>query len=419
MLDQLFKDPHAIARWRSGVLGPHLDLFLKTLSDLGYTQPSLKAWLLVLRDLEGWLEGHDVGVSALEESLLERFLEDRKRRRQQEGKPRPVVGVRAVYGLLDHLRQQGVVAEARPQIDPSPLALLRGRYDDYLRRTRGLSSATLAGYWPFLNQFLRERFGSGPLRLRELTPDDVSAFLFRHAYSVPPGRVKLMVTAQRSFFRFLFQEGETETDLAGAVPSIRTWRLAGVPKYLKPEEVQRLIDSCPVHLRVGRRDRAILLLIARLGLRAGEVMALELDDIDWREGVLTVRGKGRYHDRLPLPPDVGQALAAYLRQDRPSCDTRHVFVRIRAPHRGLGHPSTISTLVCRALNRAGLDPPLKGAHLLRHSLATQMLRGGASLAEIGQILRHRTPTTTEIYAKVDLDGLRSIAQVWPTTGGAK
>jgi len=228
-----------------------------------------------------------------------------------------------------------------------------------------------------------------------------------------------MVTVQRSFFRFLFQEGETETDLAGAVPSIRTWRLAGVPKYLKPEEVQRVIDRCNDDLPVGRRDRAILLLIARLGLRASEVMALELDDIDWREGVLTVRGKGRYHDRLPLPPDVGQALAAYLRQDRPPCGTRHVFVRIRAPHRGFAHPSTISTIVCRALNRAGLEPPLKGAHLLRHSLATEMLRGGASMAEIGQILRHRTPNTTEIYAKVDIDGLRSIARVWPTTGGAR
>ena len=132
-----------------------------------------------------------------------------------------------------------------------------------------------------------------------------------------------------------------------------------------------------------------------------------------------IRGKGGYHDRLPLPLDFGQALAAYLHQDRPPCDTRHVFIRGRAPHRGLGHPSTISTIVGRALIRAGLEPPRKGAHLLRHSLATEMLRGGASMAEIGQILRHRTPQTTEIYAKVDLEGLRSIARVWPTSGGVR
>ena len=419
MLDQLIKTPRALARWRSGVLGPHLDLFLKTLSDLGYTRSSIKAWLLVLGDLQQWLEGNNFGVSALEESLLERFLQDRKRRRQREGKTRTVVGIRTVYFLLDHLRQQGVVVKARPPIARSPLALIRRRYDDYLRRTRGLSSATCSRYWPFLDQFLRQRFGSGALRFGELTPDEVSAFLLHQARSFSPKSAQLMVAAQRSFFRFLFQEGETETDLADAVPSIPTWRLAGVPKYLKPEEVQRVIDNCPTHLRIGRRDRTLLLMIARLGLRAGEVIALTLDDIDWREGTLMIRGKGGYHDRLPLPLDVGQALAAYLHQDRPPCDTRHVFIRGRAPHRGLGHPSTISTIVGRALIRAGLEPPRKGAHLLRHSLATEMLRGGASMAEIGQILRHRTPQTTEIYAKVDLEGLRSIARVWPTSGGVR
>lgn len=419
MLDHLFKAPHAIERWRSGVLGPHLDLFLRTISDLGYRPQTIKGWLLVLRDLQGWLECNGFGLSDLEESLLERFLDDRKRRRQREGKARTVVGVRAVYGLLDHLRQQGIVAKARSPIDRSPLALIRRRYDEYLRRTRGLSSATLSRYWPILKQFLVERFGNGPIRLCQLTPGDVSAFLLRHARSISPGSAKLMVTVLRSFFRFLFQEGETKTDLSGAVPSIRTWWLAGLPKYLKPEDLQRVIDSCNDDLPVGRRDRALLLLIARLGLRASEVMALELDDIDWQEGVLAVRGKGGYHDRLPLPVDVGHALVAYLRQDRPPCGTRRVFLRTKAPRRGLGHPSTVSTIISRALDRAGLDPPLKGAHLLRHSLATGMLQGGASMTKIGQILRHRNPNTTEIYAKVDIDDLRSIARVWPTTGGAR
>lgn len=229
---------------------------------------------------------------------------------------------------------------------------------------------------------------------------------------------RLMVTALRSFFRFLFQVGETKTNLADAIPAIRSWRWSGVPKFLKPEEVQRLIDGCDQATAVGRRNRAVLLLLARLGLRAAEVIALQLNDIDWRAGVLTIRGKGRFHDRLPLPPEVGEAVAVYLRRDRPQCQTRNVFVRARAPHRAFAHPSTISTIVCRALNQVGLDPPLKGAHLLRHSLATGMLRAGASMAEIGQVLRHRTPNTTEIYAKVDIEHLRALARVWPVIGGA-
>jgi integrase len=166
-------------------------------------------------------------------------------------------------------------------------------------------------------------------------------------------------------------------------------------------------------------DYAVLLLLARLGLRAGEVVRLELGDLDWRAGELTVRGKGSVHDRLPLPREVGEALAVYLRTDRPSCTTRRVFLRTRAPHRGLNHSSTVSTIVRRALDRVGLTPPIKGAHVLRHSLATELLRRGASLAEIGEVLRHQTPQTTAIYAKVDLEGLRPLARPWPTGGGAQ
>ena len=420
MLDQLFKDASAVERWRLGLLGPHLDLFTQTLSDLGYTRASIRQWLAVLRDLERWLESNGLSVSDLEESLLERFLDGRKGRRQREGKARyRTVGARTAYFLLDHLRQQGVVTEAKPLVDRSPLSLLYRRYEGHLRRTRGLSPTTPRGYWYVLRRFLLERFGDGPTQLHELTPDDVSSFLLRHARSSTPAHAKFMVTALRSFFRFLFQEGETDTNLAGAVPMVRSWRLSGVPKYMEPADVQRVIDGCNLAHPVGRRNRALLLLLARLGLRASEVMSLELDDIDWRAGVLTVHGKGRSHDRLPLPSDVGKALAVYLHRDRPQCDSRRIFVRLRAPYRGFGHASTVCCIVSRALKRVGLDPPSKGAHLLRHSLATGMLRRGASMAEIGQILRHRSPSTTEIYAKVDIDGLRSIARPWPVPGGAR
>jgi site-specific recombinase XerD len=420
MLEQLFNDPAAVERLRAGLLGPHLDVFVRTATNLGYTRTSLLDWLVVLRDLQRWLGCHTLGVADLEESVLERFLDERKRRQRREGKVRcSIVGARTVYFLLQHLRQQGVVAEAKRQVDRSPLAMLYSRYEGYLRQARGLSPTTPRGYWCVLRRFLLERFGDGPIRFRELTPDDISDFLLRHARSGTPGQAKFMVTALRSFFRFLFQEGETDTDLAGAVPTVRSWRLSGVPKYIAPEEVQKTIDGCSQAHPVGRRNRALLLLIARLGLRAGEVISLELGDIDWRAGLLTVRGKGGCHDRLPLPTDVGEALATYLRRDRPHCDSRKVFVRIRAPHQAFAHPSTISTIVRRALESVGLEPPLKGAHLLRHSLATGMLRRGASMAEIGQILRHRSPSTTEIYAKVDINGLRSIARPWPIQGGAR
>jgi site-specific recombinase XerD len=419
MLEQLFKDPAAVTRWRAGPLGPHLDGFLEAISDLGYTRESIQGWLVPLRDLQRWLASGGLDASALEESLLEQFLGERRQRRRRAGSKRAgAVGARAVHHLLDYLREQGVVAASRPTVDRSPLTSLRRRYADYLRRTRGLAAVTASRYWPFVQCFLVHRFGDGPLRLQGLRADDVSSFLLGHARSSTPGMAKLMVTALRSFFRFLFQAGETRTNLADAVPAIRSWRWSGVPKFLKPEEVQRVINGCDQATAVGRRNRAVLLLIARLGLRASEAIALQLDDIDWRAGVLTIRGKGRFHDRLPIPSEVGTAVAVYLRRDRPQCETRNVFIRARAPHRALANPSTISTIVRRALDQVGLDPPLKGAHVLRHWLATGMLRAGASMAEIGQVLRHRSPNTTEIYAKVDLEGLRSIAPVWPVSGGA-
>jgi site-specific recombinase XerD len=221
------------------------------------------------------------------------------------------------------------------------------------------------------------------------------------------------VTSLRSFFRFLLAQGEIEVVLAGAVPSVADWRQSSVPKYLPREQVERVLQACDLDTSTGRRNHALLLLLARLGLRAGEVVALELDDIDWRTGEITIHGKGSSHDRMPLLPDVGKALAIYLRRDRPRCSTRRVFVRTRAPYRGFASSAAVSTIVCTALRRAGLEPPVRGAHLLRHSLATGMLHAGASMAEIGQVLRHRSPATTEIYAKVDFNALRGLAQPWP------
>jgi site-specific recombinase XerD len=396
-------------RPREGVFRSHLDSFIATAVELGYARFTVRDRQRLLRDLERWLERRSLKLVDLDEQVADHFLKNRRHQgKLRRGHPR------AIAHFLEYVRQKGAIPSPGPALDNSPLATLCKRYQCYLQKERGLSSQTVVRYWRPLRRFLVERFGGTRISVRELVPSDISKFLLRHARPGPSSAVKLIVPALRSFFRFLFQHGETKTDLAGAVPRVPTWRLAEVPKYLTPAEVEQVVHACERNTAVARRDRAIILLLARLGLRASEVIALELDDIDWRGGVLTVRGKGGYHDRLPLPADVGEAIAVYLRESRPRCAARCVFIRCKAPQRGFAHPSSLSTIVCRALNRAGLQPSLKGAHILRHSLATGMLRGGASLDEIGEILRHRTPNTTEIYAKVDINSLRSLALPWPT-----
>jgi site-specific recombinase XerD len=222
-----------------------------------------------------------------------------------------------------------------------------------------------------------------------------------------------MVTALRSFFRFVRMRGDISTDLAAVVPSVASWRFATLPKWIPPEHVEHLLSSCDQSTITGQRNYTILLLLARLGLRSGEVVNMSLDDIDWEAGEIKIGGKSRRQDRLPLPKDVGEALAMYLRHGRPRCSTRRVFIRMRAPLRGFVDSSAIYSMVRRAFDHAGIHPSQKGPHILRHSLATNMLRKGASLGEIGEILRHRDLSTTQIYAKVDLEALRRIAQPWP------
>ena len=227
-----------------------------------------------------------------------------------------------------------------------------------------------------------------------------------------------MTTAFRSFFRFLFQKGELQADLAAAVPTVANWRLSTVPKYLTPKEVKRVLKACDRRTAAGRRDYAILLLLARLGLRAGEVVGLQLEDINWRAGEILVRGKGLLHDRMPLPADVGEALASYLRRDRPRLpNTSSIRLHEGATPR-LCWPLDTDDDRSPSTRPREFTPRFKGAHLLRHSLATSMLRSGATMGEIGEVLRHRAPNTTEIYAKVDFEGLRSLAHPWPI-GGAQ
>lgn len=414
MLENFFDDPAIVERLRGNPLGQHLESFAVLLTNLGYATSTGRSQLEFLSVFGRWLGQAGIAVADLDEQVIDTFRDERRRRgfsRRHNASTAP--------RFLEHLRQEGVVPHKAPDLDESLLGLLTSRYEKYLREERGLTTSTVENYIPFVRWFLDERFGDGQIRLRDLEPSDISNFILRHAHYMSPGRAKLIPTAFRSFFRFLLQHGEVEADLAACVPSVPNWRLTTVPKYLTPEEIERVLKTCDRSTSTGRRNYAILLILVRLGLRAGEVVNLELDDIDWGAGEITIRGKGLLHDRLPLPVDVGKALADYLCHDRPQCLSRRLFICAKAPRRGFTGPGAITTIVRRALERAGLDPPTKGAHLLRHSLATEMLRCGASMVEIGEVLRHRVPNTTEIYAKVDFHGLRSLVQPWPGNGGGR
>jgi site-specific recombinase XerD len=321
--------------------------------------------------------------------------------------------------LLEALREAAVVPRPTREGDETQSERLEREFGQYLAEERGLTQATLKNSLPFVRSFLAHRFGSSPIIMNDVRAPDVTRFLLRKLQTVGVSRAKLMVCALRSFFRFLRWRGDIAIDLASSVPKVADWRLSALPKSLQADEVERLISSCRRGTVTGQRDYTLLLLLARLGLRAGEVVAMTLDDIDWEAGELTVRGKGGREDRLPIPRDVGQAMVTYLRQGRPQdCPTRRFFVRQKAPRRGFASSVAVCTIVRRALERAGIASPRKGAHLLRHSLATRMLRKGASLAEIGEILRHRSVDTTATYAKVDLVALRALTQPWPSGGEA-
>ena len=363
----------------------------------------------MIADFSGWLKEKDIAVRSLSSDDVDRFLQLRQRQQKvRRGDPL------ALNRLLIKLCEIGVV-KRQPAAD-NVRSKATDEFQQYLLQERGLSPSTLRNYVPVIEQFLSERFRNKTPNVGMLCASDVTGFVVRQAHRLSPVRAKLMVTALRSFFRYLLHRGEVSTDLSGCVPTVPNWSLSTLPKFLPANDVERILQGCDQNTSIGRRNYAILLLLARLGLRAGEVVGLNLDDIDWSTSQIMIRGKGGKSAPLPLAPDVGEALASYLRDDRPRCSTRRAFIRHRAPLVGLGNSSTISALVMRALNHAGVESTHKGAHVLRHSLATSLLWQGGSLDEIGELLRHRSPNTTAIYAKVDLTALHTLALPWPGCG---
>jgi site-specific recombinase XerD len=394
----------------AGPLQPYATGFALELARAGYTANSTADQLRVFAHLSRWLAAEGLGASQLTPAVGDAFLSTRRAAGYTLWLSR-----KALRPLLAYLRGLGV-APPEPIVVPTPREAVLDRYGAYLTAERGLGPSTARDYVDLVRPFLRTREASaGALELEGLTAAEITTFVAAEAPRRCIGSAKLMVTALRSFLGFLHVEGVLAQSLVAAVPSVAGSRLAGVPKGLAAGQVQQLLASCDRCTAIGRRDFAVLTMLVRLGLRAGEIVALELGDIDWRSGELLVRGKGDRRECLPLPVDVGLAVVDYLRAGRPASRCRQVFLRTRAPHRALTSGG-VTAIVLGAAQKAGLPPT--GAHRLRHTAATAMLHAGASLMEVGQVLRHRSLLSTTIYAKVDRRALSELARPWPSGGVA-
>lgn len=410
-MNVLLKNPETLQHMHEGPLGKYIDCYAAELCAEGYAQQSAEMQIRLVADFSHWLAKHRISAPQITAEHFQPYLRSRAQFRRPGRSD-----LAALKRLLNLLLRQEVIPEPSLRV-ATPAEQLVDEFRLYLRQERALASATLTYYTSFVSEFLADRFGTGPVALLALSAADVTGFVQRRAASIHSKRVQLMTTALRSFLRFSRYRGDLSTNLAACVPSVANWSQSTLPRALPPGQVQPLLASCNRRTAVGRRDYAILLLLARLGLRAGEVTTLTLEDLDWQAGLITVRGKGGRHSQLPLPQDVGEAIADYLRNGRPQAASRCVFLRAKAPVRSFKGSQAIGSVVKHALTRAGIDSPRKGAHQFRHGLASQMLRQGASLAEIGEVLRHQSPQTTAIYAKVDFTSLVTLALPWP--GGAR
>jgi integrase/recombinase XerD len=389
----------------TGPLAPFAAGFRQELARQGYTPHSASNQLQLMAHASRWLESTGLGVHELTPARVAEFLAQRR----ADGYTL-WLSTKAMVPVLVYLRELGVVPTSAPPAPATEAEQLQEHYRTYLVQERGLAPGTIASYLHVARLFLAARAGDGELHLERLSAAEMTEFVLAECAPRSVGSAKYVVCGLRSLLRYLYVAGRTEAQLEATVPMVAGWRLAGLPITFGPAEVARLLASCDRRSTFGRRDYAVLTLLARIGLRAGEVAALELGDIDWRAGEIVVRGKGRREERLPLPVDVGEALAAWLRRGRPRCEIPTVFTRVRAPRRPLTSGG-VSAIVRAACARTSL--PEVNAHRLRHTAATEMLRAGASLMEVGQVLRHASVLTTAIYAKVDRNRLRTLALPWP------
>src|SRR5579859_138798 len=407
-LEEHLSRSRLVRRLRAGPLGDWIDLYTDRLLRDGYHKDHAGSALHILILFSRWLVDHDFDPRSINEQLVGRFLKSQARRHPLRNGDRS-----ALTRLIAVLREAQVIAARLPAVLDGADQILEG-FRGYLEHRRGLSPTSAEAYVYFVRPFVRATSITHVDDLAGLTPGDVIGYVEQHARDGSPATAGIMCARLRSFLRYLHVEGLVVTDLAACVPSIKKWRLTGLPTYLSTTQLQQAFQSCDRHTAVGRRDYAVLMLLAKLGLRAKEVATLTLDDIDWRAGQFRIQGKGRRAATMPLPPDVGAAIAAYLRDGCPASDSRQVFLRACPAYVGFPSATGISGIARRALKSAGIDGLAHhGAHVLRHSLATELLRSGATLTQIGQVLRHQDHDTTRVYAKVDLTSLRTLSLPWP------
>jgi site-specific recombinase XerD len=399
-------------RMYAGPLGPCIDDFIESLQERGYDRHSIRCKIRSVADFSRWIDRQHHALTDLDSDLVGRFIAYRKRSGRYDWGDNA-----AVRQMIDRLRAEQIISTMISPTRRSEREAAEDEFRQHLLQWRGLSPVTLRCYQRCVSRFLRACFADGPVRFDRLTPSDVIDFIQHHARGYGFSRGQQGVTALRAFLKYLLQRGKIAIDLSASVPKLAYWSLAKLPVYLRAEQVAHILKQSDRTTVNGRRDYAILLLLARLGLRAGEVASLRLDDLHWEQGSLTIRGKGGRWARMPLPQDVGEAIIDYLANGRPAGADRRLFLRVHAPRTGFHGATPISIIASKALARARIDHPRGGAHIFRHSLATEMLRQGSSLAEIGDVLRHQHPDTTRIYAKVDLSALRELAMPWP--GGAR
>lgn len=411
-MEHSYENADALVRTIGGKSADHLSAFVSSLIDMQYSVSYVCQLAKHALAFGRWCETSNISHYVLSEDDIVRYQRHRRRRRSRclETSRREL---HALGLLLDFLRKEGICPAAPEHMTPTKDVAMD--FAQYLKHDHGLADITVESYTRVACQFMLWRFGQGDVRLRDLCATDVITFVQSKAQRLGPPALKCVVTALRSFLRYGQFRGEVPAGLAAGVPAVAGWATTPlVPKAISAEHAQSAIDSCDGQTSVGLRDRAVLLLLARLGLRGIEIARLMLDDIDWDHAQLHVCGKGGRESLLPLTTDVGEAIAAYLEHGRPTSQDRHLFLRSVAPIRGFMEGSGgIGSIVRYALARAKVEAPHHGSHQFRHALAVHLLQVGASLPEIGQVLRHRSPQSTSIYAKVDLTTLRSLAMTWP------